>query len=125
MTFWADEITESVGRFIDELDGTPEERLLALMETLQRKKFVKYDVAVRSLAVLEPQAAKIVRKVDQFRLNYLRSLFSEMGFKGDELEMRTRTFVIYSSFQRGLFVNLTDKKEKELLKLRHELFIRK
>ena len=69
LEFWAIEFTENAGRAISKLDGTAEERLFALMELVLQKKYSKYDVAIRSLAVLEPRIAKFVRKVDQFRLN--------------------------------------------------------
>ena len=125
LLYWADEITTRAIQNVTQLDGTPEERLYAIMETVQQRKFAKYEMGVRSLAVVEPKAAKAVRKVDQNRLAFIRSLFSEMGFKGDELEMRTRTYVIYVSLQDALFVNVTGKKEKELNKRRIKLFTRK
>jgi hypothetical protein len=37
------------------------------------------------------------------RLDFVRSAFSELGFEGDDLEMRARLFVAYESNERSLF----------------------
>jgi hypothetical protein len=63
----------------------------------------------------------MVKKVDDYRLDYVRSLFAEIGLKGDDLEMRTRTFVVYHSLESGLFSRISQKQQLKLIKLRHAL----
>ena len=66
----------------------------------------------------------LFQKVDEQRFNFVRSLFAEMGFKGLDLEMRTRTFVVFHSLELASFAGGTKEERKKLLKLRHSFFTR-
>ena len=89
------------------------------MEHIVTKKLNRYDIAIRAWAAHDPVAAGMVKDVDEFRLKYVRSLFEEMGFVGDDLEMRTRTMVVYQTFEPGLFSGLSRKEQLRQLKFRH------
>ena len=52
------------------------------------------------------------------RTSYLRSIFAEIGFRGRELEMRTRLFVVFHSMDHALHSDLTEAEEKSHLRLR-------
>jgi hypothetical protein len=47
-----------------------------------------------SRVISETNTQKIV-EVDRKRINFIRSLFKKLGFKGAELETRTRLFLYY------------------------------
>ena len=100
-----------------------EKRLLTVLEMIKDKKLTKYDLAMTSRAKLDPQVHKVVKKVVKMRLDYLRGIFAELGFDGDELEMRTRLFVCYHSWEDTMFPDLSS--QKQLQKLRYKLFIKK
>jgi hypothetical protein len=89
-----------------------------------RNRLDRYDFPIRAWASHDPATARMVRRVDKYRLDYLRALFAEMGFEGEELEMRTRTFVVYHSLQSGLFVGISRKEQLKQLRLRHALLTR-
>ena len=55
------------------------------MDVVNSKELYKYELPVRSWATHEPDVAKLVRKVDRFRLAFVRSLFAEMGFEGSAI----------------------------------------
>ncbi len=120
--FWAKYSTDQVIKEINRCRGAANDRLLNLMDFLCRKDFGKYDISMRAWAAQEPEVAKIVKKVDKQRFVFVRSLFAELGFKGQELEMRTRTFVVFHSLELGSFARGTKKERLKLLKLRHAFF---
>lgn len=63
----------------------------------------KYDLAFSIWAKNDPLVKRAVTKVKKLRLDYLRSIFSELGFKGEELEMRTLLFVCYQTWETPMF----------------------
>ena len=119
--YWSEFFTQGVSQETNELEGSAKERLLSLMERIVSDQLTRYDIAIRAWASRNRIAARGVKKVDEFRLSYVRSLFDEMGFKGEELEMRTRTFVVFYSLEPGLFVDISRKDQLKQLKLRHAL----
>ena len=123
--YWDWVFTQSVVEQHRGVKGSPEERLLALMELLHEGRFARYDVAVRAWAAQERRLAPLVARVDEERLAYLRSIFAEMGFRGRELEMRTRLFVVSQSMSGALHSRLPEAEERKLLRLRHAFFTRR
>ena len=122
--YWEAYSTEQVIELVNQNRSSASDHLLELMEFLAREDFAKYDVAMRSWAAQEPEVARIVKKVDQQRFNFVRSLFAKLGFKGHELDMRTRTFVVFHSLELGSYARGTKKERLKLIKLRHAFFTR-
>ena len=83
----------------------------------------RYDLAVRAWATQEPAVAELVTRADELRMTFVRSLFEEMGFAGDELEMRTQTCVIYYNFLDGFSIDMSKNKDAIMRQnqLRHRL----
>ena len=121
--YWSTVFTQEVAKETNELGGNAESRLLALMKIIVRKKLSQYDIPIRAWASHDSVAARRVKMVDQFRTDYVRSLFAEMGFTGDELEMRTRTIVVFYSLEPGIFLRIPSKQQLKQLKLRHALLV--
>ena len=120
--YWAEFSTNQVIEFINQVQGDASDRLLGLMEFLYRKNLGRYDIAMRAWAAQVPAVARTVKKVDKLRLTLVRSLFAELGFKGQELEMRARTFVVFHSLELGSYARGTKKDRLKLLKRRHAFF---
>ena len=123
--YWRDANTQVVADAVSELDGTPEERLHALMRLLLENRSARYDLAVRAWARHEPKILPVIREVDKIRLNTLRRIFAEIGFEEPELSMRTRAFVLIHSFDNALTVGLSCKEAQEQLGARHAFFTRR
>jgi AcrR family transcriptional regulator len=123
--YWGLVFTRSVVEQHRSVEGSPEERLLSLMELLHEGHFARYDVAVRAWAAQEPSLAAQVARVDEERLAYVGSLFAEMGFRGDELDMRTRLFVVFHSLEHALPNELPGAKQRRLLRRLHALLTRR
>ena len=115
-----DQVIEAVGRD----DSDPKQRLRTLMEIVFRKQVGRYDKAVRAWAFQEPAVADAVRRSDRNRLAFIRSLFQEMGFAGDELETRVRAFVGYMALDHLSFTPEGDAERLRLLEERLEFFTR-
>ena len=122
---WAEVSTLVVVEHMSQVEGSAEERLLELMQYIVINDLTRHDVAVRAWALMEPQVAHIVRKTDKLRLNFIRDLFAEMGFRANELEIRIRTCLAYMTLEKGLFDRLTKKQRGALLNELHDFFVRR
>ena len=119
--YWAELFTREVSREITETREDAEQGLLRLAEFIVSRRLARYDIAVRAWALHDPLAARGVRKVDEYRLQIVRSLFEEMGFAGEELETRARTFVVYYSLELGLFSRMSRKDQLAQVRRRHRM----
>jgi hypothetical protein len=73
------------------------------MKMIQAHDLARYDLAVRAWARHDEMARDFVQRVTKARLDFIRRIFSEMGFDGDELEMRTMVFVCYHTWEGATF----------------------
>jgi len=67
----------------------------------------------------------MVRKVNTLRLNYTKETLAELGFKGDDLEMRAMAFVCYHTWELLMFREMSKKKLRALIQKRVEMICRK
>ena len=72
--------------------GTPQERYRALIRLwIDEKDFnPDYDTAVRSWAKNSPDVSLVVKTVDDIRMDALRRLFLDAGYREDEALVRAR-----------------------------------
>jgi hypothetical protein len=66
-------------------------------------------------------AAEVVRSTDKRRIEYLRSIFHELGFSGNEAEMRARLFVYYQLAEPSVLWRESKSKRREIISLRFRL----
>jgi AcrR family transcriptional regulator len=125
LDFWVREYTGVVSDNPDVKKLDPKKRLLTVMEMIRNKKLTKYDLSINAWAKVDPLARKVLKKTVNIRLGFLRSIFAELGFDGDELEMRTRLFVCYHSWEDTMFSDLSKKKQLQLQKMRHKFLLQK
>ena len=125
LDYWVRQFTGVVTDDPDIAKLDPKKRLLTTMEMIRDKHLTKYDLAMTSWAKLDQKVHRVVKKVVKMRLDYLRAIFAELGFEGDELEMRTRLFVCYHSWEDTMFSDLSNQKHSKLLKLRYKFLIQK
>lgn len=100
------------------------DKLWELMGIIHEMNYARYDLLIRSLYLEFPELQKEVAAVDQKRYDTVRQLFADMGFEGDELDMRALAFVATASMDKLLLLDLPVKAYEHQLKLRHEFFIR-
>ena len=119
---WEYEYTTVVKHFFKkQQELLPEQLLLTLMRTIRQNHLGRYDLAVKSWAETDELAREYIQRSYQIRHDILKSIFKAMGYKGNELEMRARLFVVYESWNQCVFSEDSDKKltalEKERLKI--------
>ncbi len=120
---WEHQSTVAIRDKVFSLRVSPEERLLKLLEMITTYKHSGFEMPMRRWAMEEPKTRKVLQRIDRTRYEGVRSLFQEMGFTGDELEMRTQTCVVYHNFMDGLSIDLNKNKAAALrqLRLRHKM----
>ena len=124
LNYWAYEFTEVVIHFQEQQEIAPEVHLNQIEGMIRKHNLNRYDLAVRAWAEHDEKVADIVFQVYQKRLDYVRKFFKELGFKGDELEMRTYLFVCYNSWEMTTFGRTSERKLARLQKLRNKLLTR-
>jgi len=104
LDYWAESTTHNVIAETGAVEGTAHMRLLHLMRRIEADGLDRYDCAFRSWAAQEPLVAKGVKKVDFARYRFVRSLFEQMGFAGDELEDRVKIWLVFHSTHHAVSV---------------------
>ncbi|MBW2425518.1 MAG: hypothetical protein JRG86_14800 [Deltaproteobacteria bacterium] len=77
-----------------------------------------YELAIRQWALHDALAARTVRRVNRRRLDFVGAAFAELGFEGDDLEVRTRLVVVDQSFVGPMFPKVSRKRRRELIEER-------
>lgn len=124
LDYWAHELTEVVTRNPRVSALEPRDRLARIAEMVLEYNLDRYEVPVRQWAGRDAAAARHVRKVDRMRLDFVRQAFRELGFTGDDLEMRSMLFLCYQTWEAPMFRELTRKRRRELISVRLELLTR-
>jgi AcrR family transcriptional regulator len=122
---WDNKFTKSVIKHIEKFEGTERERLLELMLLITRKQLAQYDFAIHALAQNEPRAFPLIKEVLRKRIAYVASLFSAMGFKGNELKFRSRATVMFMIQEQNSLLRESKKKQLKRIQLAHALFTKK
>ncbi|MHC4960413.1 MAG: TetR/AcrR family transcriptional regulator [Planctomycetota bacterium] len=121
---WEEQSTGIIARFIDGLDASPEERLFELMVQVDRNRPTSCDIAMRSWAAHDKEAAKVTRRAHKRRAEVVGGLFRDLGFSGDELAMRTQLFLTYESCEWLVIPKSTVDQRRRLMRARHRLYCR-
>jgi AcrR family transcriptional regulator len=123
--YWADILTTKELDNLSQIEEKGERKLLLMMQTIKDQELDKYDIMMRAWALDEPLVAEQVEKVDKARSEYIRSIFAEMGFIGDELEIRAMIFQVYHSMSNAMQGSFFEKNRFKHENLRHQFFTRK
>jgi AcrR family transcriptional regulator len=121
LDYWLHEITEVASENPQLLALEPKARLAQLAEMILEYDLTRYEIAIHQWALQDAGAARAVRKVNRIRLDYVRRAFSELGFTGDDLEMRTMLFVCYESMESPTFREISRKRRRKLIAKRIDL----
>lgn len=125
LDYWVHELTEVVVNNPKVLALDAKTRLRTTAEMILKYDLARYDLAVRLWARRNKEAARAVRQVNRIRLDFIRNAMIELGFKGNELEMRTMQFVCYHTWERAMFAEISRKKLHNLIEKRIEFLTRK
>jgi AcrR family transcriptional regulator len=121
LDYWAEHWTLEIHTEITVLGLDARQTLLALIRMIRHRKAAEYDVVFRAWALHDPVARKVVKRVDEFRLDYIRSLFGQLGFNELEAENRARLFLYYEMTEPAMFATQSKKTREKLIEARHRL----
>lgn len=104
---WHETNTLQVARAIDKVTAEPVERLKQLMKIIISEEHGKYDNVIAALAIQNIALNHKVQATYEFRMNYLRKLFSDMGYRGKDLSVHTRMCVAFMMLEPQLNARLS------------------
>lgn len=125
LDYWAYEFTKVVTQNQELLKVSPKVRLNQIASLLRNHNLTKYELSIRAWAAYDPKVAEIVAQVYRQRMDYIREVFRQLGFSGDELEMRTTLYICYHSWETTVLGGESERKLARLQKLRLELLTSK
>ncbi len=103
----------------------PKTRLIKAVEMVHDYELGRYEMAIRQWALRDKGAARAAKKVNRIRLDFFRTALSELGFSGDDLEMRAMLFVCYHSWESPMFPEIPRKRRRALIAKRIALLTSK
>jgi AcrR family transcriptional regulator len=125
LEYWTHEITEVISENPEILKIEPRQRLVRIAEMILDYDLNRYEMGIRHWAMQDAGAARAVKKVNQLRLDFIGKAFSELGFTGEDLEMRSMLFVGYHSSESIIFREVSTKRRRQMITKRIDLLTRK
>ena len=121
---WTYEVTEVITENEEILALDPRTRLQRSAEMILDRNLVRYEIGIRQWAMKDKNAARAVRAANRKRLDFLRQTFNELGFSGDDAEMRAMLFACYHTWESSMFPEISRKRRRELIEKRIVLLTR-
>ncbi len=110
LDYWTHELTVVVTSNPELLSMAPEQRLVKAAKMISDFRLAKYELAVRHWALQDAQAAEAVKEVNKIRMDFVGTAFAELGFKGEDLEIRRMLFVAYHTWEPWTFQDIPHKR---------------
>lgn len=119
LDYWEERFTNRQRRALSASSASPRDKLFNLMREIQTGGLTRYDTAFRSWAAQDSAVAEVVRKVDSARYSAILAIFEQIGFSGEELKLRTSTWLLsHSAFGS---VTIPDREPVNETSLRRQL----
>jgi AcrR family transcriptional regulator len=123
LEFWEREYTTVVTENPEVAAMPPAQRLQRINEVVDENWLAEYELAITHWAQHDQAAARVLGHSYKLRMGFVGQALRELGFSGDELEMRTRLFVCYVSNAPQIFGASLTARDKRIRKLRNRLMI--
>lgn len=123
LDYWEKTWTIEVREEIQTLELSAEEKLQALVQSIRQNRAAEHDAPFRAWALYDPLARSYLERIDEIRLNYIRSLFEETGFSGIDAENRARLLLHYEMSDPAFFAPRDDEIETRLVNERLKLLM--
>ncbi len=120
LDYWARTLTTNIIERSVQDSNDAKEIFLKLITIITTEKVGRYETAIRAYARHNGKARSTIQKVDQQRLQYITSLFTDMNFTQADAEVRARLALYYQVAEQGIFLKESKKKLKNLLRQRFE-----
>lgn len=120
---WEKESTQVVTSSGEIVSLPPKDRLLRTALMIWEHDLARFDLPFQAWARGNPKVLAKVNRIYDQRLTWIRRMFRELGFKGADLEMRTRLFVGYHSWERTAFPQQSKVQAKRMIRRRIKLLV--
>jgi AcrR family transcriptional regulator len=121
LEYWTHEYTEVVIENPDIKAQPPEKRLELLIKLVKEYELNRLEASMIVWSGSDPKVKEVLDDVYKKRLTFIRNLFSDMGFKGNELEMRSQLLTGYMIAEHSLSKSQPDTNWESQLELITEL----
>jgi len=121
LAYWTHELTEVVTSNLELEKVEPRERLCRTAEMIIDYDLTRYEASIRQWALTDDMAGQAVEKVTKIRTGFVSQALAELGFKGDDLEIRATLFVCYHTWEKLMFSDITENRRHKLVRKRVEL----
>ena len=121
---WAHEYTEVITMNMQLMKSSPRERISTAMTMVFEQNLAEYDAAIEMWSRSDKSVARKRKGVIEKRLKFFRDAFEELGFKGDDLEMRTRVCAVFQMSERQA-LGSNKKASEKYRKLRLKMLVSK
>ena len=121
LDYWSHEVTEVITENSKILELDPMNRLRRTAEIILDYDLVRFETALRQWAFSNEKAAEAVASVNQKRMDFVGGALQELGFSGEDLEMRTLLFTCYHSCESLMFHDIPTERRRKLIEKRMEL----
>jgi len=121
LDFWMHEVTEVITENSEISALDPMTRLRRTAEMILDFHLVRYEIGIRQWALNNEKAAEMVALVNKRRMDFIGGALRELGFAGEDLEMRTMLFVVYHTWESPMFADIPVERRRKLIKRRLDL----
>ncbi len=118
---WTRLSTEVITENVEILALDPVSRLTRTAEMVLDYSLASYEIALRHWALQDKVAARAVRAATKVRLDFVRQAFAELGFKGEDLEMRAMLYAAYTTWESPMFGYISKKRRRAMIRERMKL----
>jgi AcrR family transcriptional regulator len=102
LDYWTTEYTEVITKNTKLLNLPARERLQLSMRMIFELNLTEHDAAIDIWSRRDAGVARTRQRVMNIRLKFFRDAFEELGFTGDDLEMRTRVCAVFQMGERQI-----------------------
>lgn len=125
LEYWAHEYTEVVTENKALTEGPVMQRLENVMRTVRDYELNRFEAAIFVWSQSDHAARETFDRAFKMRVEFIGNMFAELGFDGDEKEMRAQFFIGYLAWEYTNFIPQSKAKQNRLLKLRLDLLTKK
>ena len=118
LDFWLHEVTEVITNNPKLLKLDPVNRLRQIAEIILDYDLVRYEIGIRQWALANEKVAAAVASANQTRLDFVSGTLQELGFTGEDLEMRALLFACYHSCESIMFREISPERRRLLIEKR-------
>jgi AcrR family transcriptional regulator len=112
LEYWARNYTEVISGNEELLKSPAKDRILLAMRRVFELNLTDYDAAIYLWSRSDARVASKRKQVINIRLQFFRDAFEELGFHGDDLEMRTRACAVFQTGERQILGPEKEASEK-------------